>query len=110
MFSNAKKSLRGKPDSEMTYEEMAQVDAEVEATLSADLKTANDAAYAAHQAAERVAQEAMDAEAMALHRRAGKRELAQLAAASEAAQAAADKAEQAFFNARAAWANAKESA
>lgn len=74
------------------------------------LKTANDAAYLAYEAAERAAQEAMDAEAMALHRRAGKRELERLAAVSDAAQAAADKAEQAFFNARDAWANAKESA
>ena len=71
------------------------------------LKTANDAAYAAHQAAERIAQEAMDAEVMALHRRAGKGELERLTAASEAAQAAADKAEKAFFNARAEWAAAE---
>ena len=74
------------------------------------LKTANDAAFAAHQAAERVAQEAMDVEVMALHGRAGKRELARLAAASEAAQAAADKAEKEFFNARAEWAAAEVTA
>jgi hypothetical protein len=66
-------------------------------------KELNDAAYAAHQAAERVAQEAMDAELMALNRRAGKRELERLANASEAAQALADEAQAAFFKARAAW-------
>jgi len=63
----------------------------------------NDAAYAAHQAAERVALDAMEAEAMALHRRASKRELERLANASEAAQALADEAQAAFFKARAAW-------
>jgi hypothetical protein len=45
------KSLRGKPDSEMTYEEMLQVDEEVEATLVAEAAATYNAYIAARAAA-----------------------------------------------------------